>query len=61
MSKVNPVVKLPKNVVISASLGSRTGKVNRSYLRSMASAMDSFEKHKNASLKKVTRDSSSDE
>lgn len=56
MSKNKPVVKLPKNVIISASLGSRNGKIDRSYLRFMASAIDSANRHKNDNMKKLNRD-----
>lgn len=54
--KNKPVVKLPKSVIISASLGPRNGKIDRMYLRSMASAIDSANRHKNDSLRKVTRE-----
>lgn len=54
--KVRPIVKLPKNVVISASLGSGNGKVDRTYLRLMASAIESSNRHKNESMRKMTRE-----
>jgi len=56
--KQRPAIKLPKNTVISASLGSKTGKVDRVYLRAMARAIDDFNRHKNASMRKLTRDAS---
>lgn len=56
MKKAKPVVKLPKSVVIQASLGSRVGRVDRIYLRSMASAIDSANRHKNENMKKITRE-----
>ena len=60
MNKVKAVVSLSKNTIISASLNNG-GKVNRNYLRAMASATESYNKYKNASLKKMTKDLSSDE
>lgn len=56
MKKIKPVVKLPKSVVISASLGPRNGRVDRMYLRAMASAIDSANRHKYDSMRKVTRE-----
>lgn len=56
MKKIKPIVKLPKSVVTQASLGSRNGKIDRVYLRAMASAIDSANKHKYDSMRKVTRE-----
>lgn len=56
MKKNKPVVKLPKSTIISASLGPRTGKIDRMYLRAMASAIDSANRHKNENLRKINRE-----
>lgn len=58
MKKLNPAVKLPKYVVFSSMLGSNKGRTDRTYLRMMASAIHSFEKRKNDSMKKVYKDTS---
>lgn len=58
MSKKIPPVKIPKNVIISASLGSRNGKIDRNYLRNMAKAIYECQNHKNANLKKTNRETS---
>lgn len=52
-----PKVNVPSYVKIMAMLSpSRTGKTDRSYIKSMSVAIDSYNRHKNSSMKKVTRD-----
>lgn len=58
MKKVKPVVKLPKHVIIRSMLGSSKGKVDRKYLRMMAEAIHSSERHKNDNMKKMYKDTS---
>lgn len=61
MSRKIPAIKLPKEVVIRASLSpKRMGVVDRAYLKSYAVASQSYNKHKNDNLKKVIRETSDD-
>lgn len=55
-----PKVNLPGPYKIAAMLSpAKTGKIDRSYIKMMCSAIHSFNKHKADSLKKV-KDASSD-
>lgn len=57
-----PKVNIPSYVKVSAMLSpSRSGKINRSYIKSMCVAIDGYDKHRNAALKKMYKDVSSDE
>lgn len=57
-----PRVNLPSSVKVMAMLSpKRDGKVNRRYLKAMASAVYSFEKHKNDNIKKIVRESTSED
>lgn len=58
MKKTNPVVKIPKNIVNMAKLGSRTGKTDRRFLRMMAGAIADANRHKNESMRKLNRETS---
>lgn len=54
-----PKVKVPSYVKIMAMLSpKRTGKTDRSYIRSMVVAIASHEKHKSDNIKKVYRETS---
>jgi hypothetical protein len=39
----------------------KSGKINRSYIKSMCVAIDGYDKHRNSAMKKVYKDLSSDE
>ncbi len=57
-----PKVNLPSSVKVMAMLSpKRDGKVDRKYLKAMASAILSFDKHKNDNLKKVVRETTSED
>lgn len=57
-----PKVNVPSYVKISAMLSpSRSGKINRSYIKSMCLAIDSFNRHKNSAMKKINRESSNED
>lgn len=57
-----PKVKLSSQTIISAMLSpTRNGVVDRNYLKSMAVAVDSYNRHKNATMKKIVRETSSED
>lgn len=54
-----PKVKVPGYVKVMAMLSpKRDGKTDRSYIKSMCIAIDGYDKHRNAALKKVVKDTS---
>jgi hypothetical protein len=54
-----PKVKVPGYVKVMAMLSpKRDGKTDRSYIKSMCSAVDSYNRHKNAAMKKIVKDTS---
>lgn len=60
MDKVRrPKVSLPSRYTDIAMLTGGT-KIDRTYIRLMCSAMNSYTKHKNDSMKKINRDTSND-
>ena len=57
-----PKVNIPSQTKVMAMLSpKRDGKTDRSYIKSMAVAIDGYNKHRNAALKKVYKDTSSEE
>nr|QMP82999.1 MAG: hypothetical protein [Caudoviricetes sp.] len=57
-----PKVSIPSQTKVMAMLSPRRdGKVDRMYIKSMAVAIDGYNKHKNAALKKVYKDTSSED
>ena len=57
-----PRVNLPSSVKVMAMLSpKRDGKVDRRYLKAMASAISSYDKHKNDNIKKIIRETSSED
>lgn len=57
-----PKVSVPSQVKIMAMLNPRrTGKIDRQYIRSMCSAIANHDKHKNDNIRKILKESSSDE
>ena len=60
MNKVRrPKVSLPSRYTDMAMLGNRT-KIDRTFLKLMCSAINSYNKHKNDNMKKINRDTSND-
>lgn len=58
--KRRPKVSLPGPVKVAAMLSPRKdGKVDREYLRLMCDAVYAYEKHRNNSLRQMTKDSTS--
>ncbi len=53
-------VSLPSRYTDMAMLGGN-GKIDRTYIRLMCSAMSAYEKHKNDNMKKVTRELSNND
>jgi DNA/RNA endonuclease G (NUC1) len=52
-----PKVKVPSYVKVMAMLSpKRDGKTDRSYIKSMCVAIDGYNKHRNAALKKINKD-----
>lgn len=57
-----PKVKLSSQTIITAMLSpKRNGVVDRNYLKSMAVAVDSYNRHKNANMKKIIRETTGEE
>lgn len=57
-----PKVKIPSQTKVMAMLSPRRdGITDRSYIKSMAVAIDSYERHKNNNMKKITRETTSEE
>lgn len=57
-----PKVNLPAEYKARAMLSpTRNGKIDRSYIKMMCEAIHSYNKHRNDSMKKVYKDSSSDD
>jgi len=57
-----PKVKLSSQTIILSMLSpKRNGVVDRNYLKSMAVAVDSYNRHKNATMKKIVRETSSED
>jgi hypothetical protein len=57
-----PKVNVPSYVKISAMLSpKRTGVTDRNYIKSMVVAIDGYNKKRNESMKKIYKDTSSEE
>lgn len=60
MNKIRrPKVSLPSRYTDIAML-SGNGKIDRTYIKLMCSAINSYNKHKNDNMKKINRDISND-
>ena len=57
-----PKVKIPSQVKVMAMLSPRRdGITDRSYIKSMAVAIDCFDRHRNSNMKKIVRETSSED
>jgi len=57
-----PKVNVPGYVKVAAMLSpSSKGNIDRQYIRMMCSAIDSFNNHRNDNIRKIMKETSSDE